>query len=293
MRARARDRVPSILALLVVLSCREELPQDPEARACHLRTGGTLSHGGVDVIAGSTLGPDDRLHGGEMAKCTDGAEARAAFESASDALGRVPPGLHPARLVVHLGPSLPEGPEVRGIAYYRPAGVVFVERSVHKIDESAWLREIARILTRGERPRDLAGRRLFDAVEEGVCVWFAAVLRGSPVVAGGAPGRPDLDLGAPAEPNGEGWATLEVAHSRFDSLEVGSRLARALWSIERTHGTLVEDLIATLATANPFMPEGEGAAPALDELVRRCPERSRASFSRALEMWVPAEIGKR
>jgi hypothetical protein len=244
----------------------------------------------VAAHAGSRV-TGDRIAPGAAVTCE---RALAAHRPVVLALQRTPATLRPARVLLHLDPRLEAGaPPLRGLEVQRETAALLIESAAlpglasRDGSESLWLHELAHVRAAGARPRAELARRLFAALEEGIADYSAAVVAGSPRV--GAEGLELRDLSAPPALRASEWAMLALP-SAFEPHRFGWTLAAELYRTEARPGALLEDVLDALAAREPWPEAANTPGAALDELVGRCRERSRAAFAGALARWLPREL---
>ncbi|HEY3494070.1 MAG TPA: hypothetical protein VGK73_05260 [Polyangiaceae bacterium] len=244
---------------------------------------------GVTARLGSQVSKP-RIQNGAPLDC---GAAPSSFRSAVAALTRVPPSLRPSALVLHVDPALERGtPVPQRVEVHRATGELLVAGSPPAPSEgdgslSVWLHELGHVRAHGVRPSSGAAERLLLAVDEAVADYFAAAVSGSPRV--GIAGQELRDLSAPPAIGPSEWASLALP-AAFDAHRFGWVLAAELFRTEPEAGALLEDLLAALASREPWPETALGPDNATRELVGRCSLRSRPALERALRRWLPPEL---
>lgn len=260
---------------------------DSEAIArCRATTSGELRNAAVALHVGSRLTPES-INPGSVPRCEDDARALDAFEAASRARNQLPAGLAPTTITLHLGPN---GVRPMGIEFHEATGSLLVERNpAAAVDQTVWLHELTHVRSRGARPAALAARRVYRALEEGVADYVASVVAGTPGLGRDASGNVVRDLTSPPEKTTREWSLLALPKAPFDAHSLGWQLAAELHRRAPKSIAVAEDLVTALATSEP-MQQVTTPAQALQELSRRCPERSRGLVDAAVRSWVFAEV---
>jgi len=266
---------------LWLLGCRAEV--DPAKVCAEARALGVVARHGAEVDG-------DLLQAGSGLRCEDDVEA---YRSAVAAMQRLPPRLRPAALSLEVEPTLAhDAPRLRGVEMHRKSGALLVTRAVlaeapSRSSQSVWLHELGHVRARGSRPTGKLAERLFSALDEGFADYFAAVTSGASSV--GPEAGEQRDLSAPPRLGAGEWASLAFENA-FEPHRFGWAFAGELYREEAQAGALLDDLLSALSSKEPWPTAQRTPSNALDELLRRCPPRSREALAGVLARFVPREL---
>jgi hypothetical protein len=266
--------VSRLLCLVLPVACAGEIDCPPEAALPER----------ARLFAGSVLHGDGTLERGDAVRCASD-EARAAWTAVDAAWAAMPDRVRPTQIEVHLDPELRGAGAVDRVEVHKPSGVLLMVSESTPEPTVLW-HELGHAAMRGARPADPVAARLIRALEEGVADWVAATQAGSAQL-GGARGR---DLDRPPGPSTVAWMALALPNARFDPHELGWRLGARLWRAAPRGEELREDLIAALADPSPWPASVIAPQQTLEQIVKRCPVRSRVRFAALLDEWSPFEL---
>ncbi len=251
---------------------------------CEALGDGTLERGALKVRVGSRVEPQS-VAPGPVGRCDGSAAAQRAFIEAHAALAALPARLAPARLDVHV---VAQRDAPRLVEFHSGSRALLVAHQAGPLPRAVWVHEIGHVSAAGPRPDGRVGRRLLAVVDEAFADYYAAIVTGSPRVAGGRGEVRDLDRQPAIEI--AHWAALALAPASFDPHLLGHGLAAALYAVESRGDDLLRQLRRALSSPEPYASVPDTPAAILAELVRRMPTDGRDGLRRALIAWAPAEL---
>lgn len=232
----------------------------------------------VQVVIGSRLGGNGELSAGQVGHCARSPAAAAMFRTLLGLLPAMPAELRPSRVVVHHAPQLPAGARLLlDLELHRPSGTLIAAGG--SVPAAVWFHELAHVRMVGKRPAAPVARRISDAIEEGIADFAAATVIGSPQL----PGR---SLDAPPQIVADDWAAL--ATDSFDPHRLGWQFAASLWQTQPARAVL-EDLIRCMAATPPSTAD-ERTSVVIATWLASCPQRSRATITERVCLWLPDEL---
>ena len=244
---------------------------------------------GVEVHLESELTADGQIRVRLSSKCPSSDRA-ATVRDALNAIDRIPVGLRPARVTLHVDPQLPaHAPPLSRVEFHRPShALLVVSRDRWAMTPTVWLHELAHVQMDGPRPRGFVAQRLLAVLEEGIADLYAAQISGQSVIGSerGAVGR---DLGAPPSLPAPRWEPLFVDRQRFDPHLLGWALAARLWA-RADRAVLLPALLSCMANPSPVPERADTPREALRAWLHRCPSGSLPAIREVVDGWFPAEL---
>lgn len=237
----------------------------------------------VAVFSGSEI-VNDRVKSGSPASCSSEPELHGVLVGA---LARMPAGLVPSRVVVHLAPRGERRNRPPLVEFHEPSRSLLVERRAPaELAPSVWLHELVHVSAAGARSESKPARRLHRAIEEGIADYIAAALSGDARIGSAASGEL-RDLENPPPVGATEWASLALS-SVFPTHRLGHALAAELWRM--TPRPDATGLVECLKREQAWPAGADTPRAMIEELLSRCPEPSRAALASAVAALVPTEL---